>query len=116
MARARIDFDHQVDSLAADIRRLLFEEWDPAHVNHNDYMIGHYDDYIPTIYKLIVFGRSAEEICAQLNFIEKGDLLLDPRKDVNRQIAAKLFSFGVAQRGSGLARLIPKGSVLPAFA
>ena len=116
MARARIDFDHQVDSLAADIRRLLFEEWDPAHVNHNNYMIGHYDDYIPTIYKLIVFGNPVEEIYAQLNFIEKGDLRLDPRKDVNRQIAEKLFRLGVTRRGSGMARLIPKGSVLPAFA
>lgn len=116
MASARIDFDHQVDSLAADIRKLLFEEWDPAHVNRNDYMVGHYDDYLPTIYKLIVFGRSADEIYAQLNFIEKGDLRLAPRKDINRQLADKLFNLGAARRGSGMARLIPKGSVLPAFA
>jgi hypothetical protein len=104
MASAHIDFDHQVDSLAADIRNLLFEDWDPAQVNRNDYMVGHYDDYVPTIYKLVVFGRSAEEICAQLNFIEKGDLRLAPRKDTNRQIADKLFNLGVARRGSGMAR------------
>ncbi|MCX7174684.1 MAG: hypothetical protein NT159_12355 [Proteobacteria bacterium] len=116
MARARIDFDHQVDSLAADIRSLLFEEWDPARVNRNDYMVGHYDDHIPTIYKLIVFGRPVEEIYAQLNFVEKGDLRLDPRKEVNRQIAEKLYNLGVGRRGSGMARLLPKGSVLPAFA
>lgn len=116
MARIRIDFDHQVDTLAADIRRLLFEEWDPARVNCNDYMIDHYDDFIPTIYKLIVFGHAVDEIYAQLNFIEKGNLRLTPRKDINRRIADKLFAFGVARRGSGMARPIQKASALPAFA
>lgn len=116
MARAKINFDHQVDSLAADIRRLLFEDWDPSRVNHNDYMIGSYDGHIPTIYKLIVFGHPVEEIYAQLNFIEKGDLRLVPRKDVNRQIAEKLFDLGVARRGTGIARLMARPPALPAFA
>lgn len=99
MARAKIDFDHQMDSLAADIRRLLFAHWDPVRVSHNDYLIGTYDDFVPTIYKLLVFGHTAEEICAQLNFIENASLRLSPRKELNREVAEMLFALGVARRG-----------------
>ncbi|TRZ56833.1 MAG: hypothetical protein D4S02_14755 [Rhodocyclaceae bacterium] len=105
-----------MDSLAADIRKLLFEEWDPAQVHRNDYMAGHYDDFIPTIYKLIVFGHPVEEIYAQLNFIEKGDLCLTPRKDWNLTIAQKLFALGVAKRGTGIARSVIRYSASPAVA
>lgn len=115
MARAKIDFVHQMDSLAADIRKLLFEQWDPARVNHNDYMLGAYDEHVPTIYKLVVFGHSVEEICAQLNFIEKAALRLDPRKEVNRGLAEKLFVLGVARRGpagSTVARRLNHSTIL----
>lgn len=80
------------EPLAAEIRSLLFCEWDPCGVNQNADCANEYDEYLPAIYRLASERRSIEEIAAQLNFIESSYISMVPRKELNRAIAEKIIA------------------------
>ena len=86
------------DPLTAAIRTLLFREWDPCSANGNIECEGDYDSYIPAIYRLAVDGKSINHIAARLAFVERHHMMLFPRKDLNKKVAARIFSLAEASR------------------
>ncbi len=89
--------------LAASIRELLFLEWDPCSSNHNPVSIDLYDDYIPAIHRLAKDRYSSDEddiehIAAYLNFVVKNYIGETPNKELNLEIAAKIFALAEAAR------------------
>jgi hypothetical protein len=83
--------------LAANIREILFHEWDPHSSNHNPVSVDVYDDYIPAIHRLVKDRHSTEDediehIAAYLNFLVKNSIGETPDKELNLQIAAKIFA------------------------
>lgn len=83
--------------LAASIRELLFLEWDPCGNNQNPVSIDLYDDYIPAIHRLAKDRHATEQediehIAAYLNFVVKNYIGDTPNKELNQEIAAKIFA------------------------
>ncbi len=90
-------FDYS-QPLARFIRRILFREWDPVGVNLNDDMIDEYDSYLPEIYRLAMSYFPAEDIAAQLDFVETRYMLLRPNRAKNLAVAKKIAAVGAATR------------------
>jgi hypothetical protein len=84
--------------LAASIRELLFLEWDPCSSNHNPVSIDLYDDYIPAIHRLAKDRHSSDDIAAYLNFVVKNYIGEIPDKELNLEVATKIFTLGEAAR------------------
>ena len=82
--------------LAANIREILFHEWDPYSSNHNPVPVDVYDDYIPAIHRLVKDRHSNEKenienIAGYLNFVVKNYIGKTPDKELNLEVARKLF-------------------------
>jgi hypothetical protein len=82
--------------LAANIREILFHEWDPHGSNHNPVSVDVYDDYIPAVHRLVKDRHSTEEenienIAGYLNFVVKNYIGKTPDKELNLEVARKLF-------------------------
>jgi len=86
------------EPLAAAIRKVLFEEWDPCSVNLNAECEDEYDDYLPAIHKLAKNGNSAAEIAAQLNFVENTMMGGIGDKAVNLAVGGKIFALAEAAK------------------
>ena len=89
--------------LAANIREILFHEWDPHSSNHNPVLADVYDDYIPAIYRLVKDRHTTEEediahISAYLNFVVKNYIGKTPDKELNLDVAAKIFAVAEGAR------------------
>ncbi len=90
--------------LAASIRDLLFIEWDPCRINHHAASIDVYDDYIPAIHRLVKDRHSShvaediEQIAAYLNFVVKNYVGGVPDKELNLEVAAKIFALAETSR------------------
>jgi len=89
--------------LAAGIREILFLEWDPCSANHHPVSIDIYDDYIPAIHRLVKDRHTSEEesieqIAGYLNFVVKNYIGETPDKELNQEIAAKIFALAEAAR------------------
>jgi len=86
------------EPLAAEIRRLLFSDWDPCRINMNIEGEDEYDSYIPAIHKLAKIAKSADQIAAQLNLIENSYMGGTVNKAVNLAVAEKIFALVDADR------------------
>ena len=86
------------EPLAAAIRKVLFEEWDPCSVNLNAECEEEYDDYMPAIHKLAKNGNSAAEIAAQLNFVENTMMGGIRDKALNLTVGGKIFALAEAAK------------------
>jgi hypothetical protein len=90
--------------LASEIRELLFLEWDPCSSNHNPVSADLYDDYIPAIHRLAKERHSndatedVEHIAAYLNFVVKNYIGESPDKELNLEVAAKIFTLAEIAR------------------
>jgi hypothetical protein len=90
--------------LASAIRDLLFREWDPCRINHIVASADVYDDYIPAIHRLAIdrqsidAGEDIEHIAAFLNFVVKNYIGVTPNKELNQEIAVKIFALAEAAR------------------
>ncbi|MCX7162670.1 MAG: hypothetical protein WCI19_14665 [Betaproteobacteria bacterium] len=84
--------------LAASIRKLLFLEWDPCSSNHNPASADLYDDYIPAIHRLANNRHPIEDIAAYLNFVVKNYIGGTPDKELNLEVAAKIFALAETAR------------------
>jgi hypothetical protein len=89
--------------LAANIREILFHEWDPHSSNHNPVSVDVYDDYIPAVHRLVKDRHSTEEenienIAGYLNFVVKNYIGKTPDKELNLEVARKLFLLAEAAR------------------
>ena len=89
--------------LASDIREILFREWDPHSGNHHPVSVDLYDDYIPAIHRLVKDRHSTEEedienIAGYLNFVVKSYIGKTPDKELNLEVARKLFLLAEAAR------------------
>jgi len=84
--------------LATSIRELLFLEWDPCSSNHNPVSVDLYDDYIPAIHRLAKDRQPIEDIAAYLNFIVKNYIGETPDKELNLEVATKIFALAETAR------------------
>lgn len=94
--------------LASEIRELLFVEWDVHGTRQNPASSDVYDDYIPAIHRLAKDRHSSddtediEHIAAYLNFVVKNYIGAMPDKDLNRNVAEKIFALAEAARNRQL--------------
>ena len=89
--------------LAWNIREILFHDRDPHNSNHNHVSVDIYDDHIPSINRLVKDRHSTEDedienIAGYLNFVEKNYIGKTPDKELNLQIAAKIFALAESAR------------------
>ena len=89
--------------LANSIRKLLVREWNPCRINQNAISDDLYDDYIPAIHKLAIERYASpeddiEHIAAYLSFVTENCIGENPDKDLNQEVAEKIFAMAEAAR------------------
>jgi hypothetical protein len=72
-----------------EIRRILWEEWDPIGVNSNDHLRDEYDGYADQIYALLKLGGQKDEIAEYLRWAAVENMGLSEAGSV-RAIASKI--------------------------
>ncbi|MBR0573016.1 MULTISPECIES: hypothetical protein [Pasteurellaceae] len=54
-----------------DLKKILFEEWDPIGINSNNLLFDEYDEYAKSLYKVLAKNDiSSHQIIALLNHFE----------------------------------------------
>jgi hypothetical protein len=59
------------DPLLIAVREVLFREWDPIGVNHNELCGDEYDAYAPTICRLLREGLDEHRLSAHLSQLQR---------------------------------------------
>jgi hypothetical protein len=77
---------------AAELRRILMEEWDPIGVRGVPEAADEYDGYLPQIGSRLHDGASAKEIAAYLTWVE------EDRMGLGRSAAARRRNKALAAR------------------
>ncbi len=75
--------------IMANVRRVLWEQWDPIGVNDEPEAFGEYDRYADGIYDLLMRGASDDEIAKQLHSYETVDMELHRRTNEQRMAVVK---------------------------
>ena len=65
--------------ILSEIRRVLWEQWDPIGVNDEPDAFGEYDGYAGGICNLLMLGASDEEIAQQLHSYETVNMEMGQR-------------------------------------
>ncbi len=74
--------------ILSEIRRVLWEVWDPIGVNDNPKAFGEYDGYSNSLYNLLLGGASDSELSRRLHQHETVDMGTSGSDDA-RQAAVK---------------------------
>lgn len=77
-------------SLLHAIHKILLKEWDPLGIRRIPALRDEYDDYLPTIFKLIQEDSSESEIFEYLWWVEQKVLEKKGRKEHTLKIAKML--------------------------
>lgn len=80
------------DDLAASVRRVLLEEWDPIGINDVPEAQDEYDSYVSKICRMLREGCSTADIYSHLRWIESEHMGLDGNEIHARKIAERLAS------------------------
>lgn len=75
--------------ILSEIRRILWEHWDPIGVNDEPKAFGEYDSYADGIYDLLMRGVSDDEIAQQLHSYEAVNMELHRRTNEQRMAVVK---------------------------
>ena len=89
------------ESLVDNIRTMLWEKWDPIGVNQYPEANDEYDDYAPTLAKLILNGGSETEIFNLLWSIETSHMGLDGDEQATLGFARTLSELVHSERSEG---------------
>lgn len=57
--------------LLATVQDVLFREWDPIGVNHNELCRNEYDSYAPTVASLLLAGAVEYKLAAHLSQLQR---------------------------------------------
>jgi hypothetical protein len=79
------------DELLAEVRRILWQHWDPIGVNDQPGAFGEYDSYAPPIVSRLSRGTTASDIDSYLSYVETLDMGLSPRPASHRVKAVSLL-------------------------
>jgi hypothetical protein len=77
-----------------ELKRLLWEEWDPIGVNDWPYAIDEYDSYAFEIWKMLQRPTTVGKIEAYLKRIESRHMGLSVSRGRNRLVAEKAMAIG----------------------
>ncbi len=78
-----------IRKIMSDIRRVLWEQWDPIGVNDNPRAFGEYDGYSNSLYNLLMGGASDDELAQRLQQHETVDMGLPRRTNEQRMTAVR---------------------------
>jgi len=78
-----------------DIRRALFEDWDPIGVNSNQKLRDEYDGCIATVYRLLAEKAPASSIVDCLENLERKLGIQAKSEDHLRPIVDKLLALNI---------------------
>ncbi|HEY4201490.1 MAG TPA: hypothetical protein VGM83_13125 [Devosiaceae bacterium] len=78
--------------LAAQVRSILLDHWDPISIRNVPGARGKYDSYIGGLLRITIAGASAADIAARLFDIETGQMGLGGDRDRALYVAEKLIA------------------------
>ncbi len=78
-----------IRKIMSDIRRVLWEQWDPIGVNDEPKAFGEYNGYASSIYNLLMRGAADDEIAQQLHTYETVNMGLHRRTNEQRLAVVK---------------------------
>jgi hypothetical protein len=79
------------DKLLAEVRRVLFEEWDPIGVNHDADMEDEYDNYAPRLTEMLLAREPKDSILNELWEIETVSIGLTGNRSATEYFAGQLI-------------------------
>jgi hypothetical protein len=88
MSKPTIDHYARVNA----IRRILLDEWDPIGIGSLEEAHDEYDNYIPTIYRMMQEQAGIEKLALHLGKLEKITMGLKSRPEENRSVAKLLVA------------------------
>jgi hypothetical protein len=82
----------EADPLLLAIQEILFREWDPIGINHNENCRDEYDSYAPAIYRFLRSGVDEYKLTAHLSELQRNSMGLSVvDEDSNRRVARRLL-------------------------
>jgi hypothetical protein len=72
------------------LKKLLWEEWDPIGVNYDKSAIDEYDSYALRVFSMLKHGKNEEDILNYLNYIEAVHMGLELSGN-NPKIVGRIF-------------------------
>lgn len=79
------------EKLLAEVRRALFEEWDPIGVNDNPLAEDEYDNYAPHLTEMLLARKPKDWIFKQLWLIETAHIGLTGNRQATAYFAGQLI-------------------------